>query len=104
MASDALVLLSNNTTTNRAFDVSISKPVKFVSRIIVPALDSVEVEVETVIPMVFFDRDFQDAIANGNISITFAFTTAAGSPSMASNYLANIQRFLSSIPTGWQSP
>lgn len=103
MASSALIRLTNNTSTSRAFEVSISKPVKFVSRLVLPANGSAEVEVETVMPMILFDRDFQNDITEGNITIEYTFTTAAGPASTAANYLANVQRFLSAIATGWQA-
>lgn len=103
MASNALIRLTNNTAASFAFDVSMSKPVKFVSRLVLPASGSAEVEVEVVVPMVLFSASFQNAIVEGDVTIEFAFTTAAGPASTATAYLANILRFLASTPTGWEA-
>lgn len=103
MASNALVRLTNTTSQSFAFNVEISKPVKFVSRLVIPANGVTEVEVETVTPMVLFDRDFQNAIVNGNILIAFSFTTSSGAASTASRYLNNISRFLAASTTGWRA-
>jgi len=103
MASNALVRLTNNTNQSYAFEVDINKPVKFVSRLVLPANGSAEVEVETVVPMVFFDRGFQAAIVSGNVTIAFNFTTSNNVASTASRYLNNIQRFLAANASGWQT-
>lgn len=101
MASNALVRLTNNTQTSYAFEVDIAKPVKFVSRFVLPANGSMEIEVETLVPMVLFDRGFQNAIVAGNVTMAFSFTTSSGVASTSSNFLANIQRFLAATATGW---
>jgi len=103
MASNALVRLTNTSNTSLAFEVDINKPVKFVSRLVLPPGRMVEVEVETVIPMVLFDRDFQNAIVNGTVTIAFTFTTSNGVASTAANFGANIERFLAATVTGWQA-
>jgi len=101
MASNALVQLMNNSTEDYTFSVDISKPVKFVNRLVLPASQSAEVEVEVVIPLVLFDRNFQNAIAAGTITMSYTFTTAAGTASTAEHYLHNIQRFLGANTSGW---
>lgn len=103
MASNALVRLTNNTATSFTFEVSISKPVKFVNRLVLPAGGYSEAEVIDIMPMVLFDVDFQNAIVNGNVSIAFAFATAGGAASTAGNFLANVLRFLNATTTGWQA-
>lgn len=101
MASNALVRLTNTSVRSLAFSVDISKPVKFVSRLVLPASGSAEVEAEVIMPMVLFDRSFQNAVASGQITIQFAFTTSAGVASTASNYLGNVSRFLNANAAGW---
>ena len=103
MASNALVQITNNLATNRAYEVDINKPVKFVSKLILPAGDSVEVEIETVMPMVLFDREFQNDVAANNITLLFVFNTSnPGTPaSTSTNFLANILLFLAATPGGW---
>lgn len=103
MASNALVKLTNTLSRSLAFSVDISKPVKFVSRLVLPANGSAEVEVEVVMPMVLFDRSFQNSIASGQVTIQFAFTTSSGVASTASRYLANVSRFLNANASGWQA-
>jgi len=102
MASNALVQLMNNSTMDYTFSVDMSKPVKFVSRLVLPASQSTEVEVEVIIPLVLFDRNFQNSIASGIITMSYAFTTAAGTASTAAQYLRNIQRFLGANISGWE--
>lgn len=105
MASNALVRITNNTPTNRAYEVDINKPVKFVCKLILPVDDPVEIEIETIIPMVLFDREFQNDVANSNITLLFVFNTSnPGAPaSTAVNYLENIRQFLlqNTGPGGW---
>jgi len=103
MASNALVRLTNTSARSLAFSVDISKPVKFVSRLVLPPSRSVEVEAEVIMPMVLFDRSFQNSVASGQITIQFAFTTSAGVASTASNYLGNVLRFLNANASGWQA-
>lgn len=109
--NNALVLLTNNkvvvlpdgtrTYPDLAFEVDIAKPVKFVSKLVLRYNTATEISVETIIPMVLFDKDFQNAIANGDVAIVFAFTTSNGVASTASRYLANISTFLAASGAGW---
>lgn len=103
MASNALVRLTNNGSADLTFEVDIAKPVKFVSQLVLPPGRVVEVEIETIMPMVLFDRHFQNAIVAGTVTIAFVFTTSGGVASTSSRYLANVIRFLSGLSTGWQS-
>ena len=102
MASKAVVLLTNNTIRPLAFAVSSPKPVKFVSRIILPPGRPVEIEIELIVPMVLFDQLFQATIANGQVTMIFDFTTFDLVPSTSSKYVANISRFLAGVGTGWE--
>lgn len=102
MASNALVQLNNNSAQDYTFSVDMSKPVKFVNRLVLPASQSVEVEVEVIIPLVLFDRNFQNAIASGTIVMSYSFITLSGAASTAEHYLRNIQRFLGANISGWE--
>jgi len=103
MASTALVQLTNTSSYDYTFCVDISKPVKFVNRLVLPASSTHEVEVESVMPLILFDKGFQNAVAGGTISITFSFTTAAGAASTSLKYLKNILRFLGGATTGYET-
>lgn len=100
--SNALVRLTNNSSQSLAFEVDISKPVKFVSRLVIAPSSSAEAEVTDIMPMVLFDADFQNAIVNGTVSIAYTFTTSGGVASTSANFLANVRRFLNAVTTGWQ--
>jgi len=102
MASNALVNLTNTSSQDYVFSVDMSKPIKFVSRLILPASSTHEIEVEAILPLVLFDRSFQNCIADGTISIIFDFTTTSGHASTAEEYLRNIQRFLGANYSGWE--
>ncbi len=101
MATDALVLLLNTSTEPLTFEVDIAKTVKFVNRFILPAGRTVEIEITNIIPLVLFDREFQNAIVNGTLELTFDFTTSEGVDSTASNFVWNISKFLNADPNGW---
>ncbi len=103
MASNALVLLTNNGVRDLAFKVSPVSPVKFVSRLVLPPNTPVEIEVETIMPMILFGSTLSDAIVSGLVSIAYAFTTSNGVASISNNYLANIQRFLAATGVGWST-
>lgn len=103
MASNALVRLTNNGVRNLAFEVDTSNPVKFVSRLILPPNTPVEIEVETIVPLVLFDYSFSNAVITGRVSIAFVFTTSTSVPSTSSNFVANIQRFLAATGAGWST-
>ncbi len=102
MASNAVVRLTNNTIRPLAFAVSLPRPVKYVSRIILPPGRPVEIEIEIIVPMVLFDRLFQDTIANGEVTLVFDFTTFSLVSSTSSKYVANIRRFLAGVSTGYE--
>lgn len=101
MATNALVLLTNNGVRNLAFKVNPASPVKFVSQLVLPPGTPVEIEVETIMPMILFGSTLQDSIISGLVSIAFAFATSNGVPSVSSNFLSNIQRFLAGTGAGW---
>jgi len=61
-----------------------------------------EVEVDYLVAMAFFSREFQDAVARGDVTLEFAFVTLEGVPSTAGNYVANVQRFFNADASGWQ--
>ena len=102
MDSNALVRITNRTAYSYFFEVDIAKPVKFVSRLAIPPNRSLEVEVEYLIAMVYFSREFQNAVARGDVVLAFNYTTFRGSPSTASNFVANVTRFFNANRLGWQ--
>jgi len=102
MASDALVLLRNVGAAPLTFGVDIAKPVKFVNRFVLPAGKSSEIEITNIMPMVLFDREFQNAIVEGTLILTFDFVTSEGVDSTASNFVWNISKFLDADPDGWR--
>lgn len=101
MASDALVLLRNTGDEPLTFEVDIGKMVKFVNRFVLPPGRSSEIEITNIIPLVLFDRGFQNAIVAGTLILTFDFTTSEGVDSTASNFVWNISKFLNADPNGW---
>ena len=103
MNSDALVRLTNTTAYGYVFEADVAKPVKFVSRLIIPPNGSLEVEVEYITALSFFSYDFQGAVARGDITLTFAYTTFRGVSSTAGNFVANINRFFNGNRLGWQT-
>lgn len=103
MNSNALVRLTNTTVYSYVFEVDVAKPVKFVCRLTIPPLGSLEVEVEYITALSFFSRDFQNAVARGDVTLTFAYTTLRGTPSTAGNFVANINRFFARNRLGWQA-
>lgn len=103
MASNALVRLTNNRARPLAFEADMSNPVKFVSRLVLPPSTPVEIEVETIVPLVLFDNSFQNEVISGRVSIGFVFTTSGNVPSTSSNFLANIRRFLAATGAGWST-
>lgn len=103
MASRALVLLTNNRARPLAFEVGTSNPVKFASRLILPPNTPVEIEVETIMPLVLFDYSFSNEVISGRVSIAFVFATSGNAPSTSSNFLTNIQRFLAATGAGWST-
>lgn len=100
--SNALVRITNRASTSYVFEVDVAKPVKLVSRITIPPNRSVEVEVAYITALAFFSREFQNAVANGNVVLTFNYTTFRGSPSTSSNFVANMNRFFNANRLGWQ--
>lgn len=103
MNSNALVRITNRTGNSYFFSVDIAKPVKFVSRLAIPPNRSLEVEVEYIVAMAYFSREFQNAVARGDVVLTFNYTTLRGSPSTASNFVANMTRFFNGNRLGWQA-
>jgi hypothetical protein len=101
MASNALVRVTNNTSTRYGFSVDIAKPVKFVCQLILPASVATEVELETLMPLLIFDKGFQNLVAAGSLSLAFNFLTSAGVWSTSRNYLANVRKFLAATGVGW---
>jgi hypothetical protein len=102
VASNALVNLTNTSPQDYVFSVDMSKPIKFVSRLILPASSTHEIEVEAILPLVLFDRSFQNAVANGIIVLNFSFITTSGHASTSEEYLRNIQRFLGANYSDWE--
>lgn len=102
MNSNALVLLTNTTAYSYVFEADVDKPVKFVSRLTIPPNGSLEVEVEHITALSFFSYDFQNAVARGDVILTFAYTTFRGVQSTAGNFVANINRFFNANRLGWQ--
>ena len=102
MDSNALVRLTNRTGSSLVIEVDISKPVKIVSRLIIPPNGSLEVDVEYVTALVFFSREFQNLVAGGNVTLTFNYVTFRGVQSTAGNFVANMNRFFNSDRSGWQ--
>jgi hypothetical protein len=99
--TNALVRITNNSALRYGFNVDISKPVKFVCQLILPASTATAVEIETLMPMFIFDKKFQDLVAAGTLTLTFLFTTPNGVPSTARNYLSNVRKFLAGVGAGW---
>lgn len=102
MRSNALVRLTNTTGSSLAVEADIAKPVKFVCRFVIPPNGSLEVDVEYVTALVFFSREFQNAVASGRVILTFNYVTFRGSQSTAGNFVANTNRFFNSNRLGWQ--
>lgn len=103
MASNALAQVTNNGTRPLAFEVDISNPVKLVCKLVLPPGIPVEIEIETIVPLVLFDSSFQDEVISGRVSIAFAFTTSGNVPSTSGNFLTNIRRFLAATGPGWSA-
>ncbi len=103
MASNVLVRLTNNEARPLAFEVDISNPIKFVSKLVLPPGTPVEIEVETIVPIVLFDNSFQDEVIAGRVSIDFVFTTSGSVASTSSNFFANVRRFLAANGAGWST-
>lgn len=104
MSSNALVKLTNNKARDLAFETDTANPanpVKLVGRLVLPPNRAVEVEVETVLPMVLFSDTYHGEIMSGRATIAYTFTTSANVPSTSGRYLANIRRFLAANGSGW---
>ncbi len=102
MNSNALVRIRNTTLYSYFFEVDVAKPVKIVSRLTIPPNGSIEVGVEYLTALTYFSREFQNAVASGNVVLTFNYTTFRGLQSTASNFLANMTRFFDGNGLGWQ--
>ena len=101
MVSNALVRLTNMTGSSLVIATDIAKPVKFVSRLIIPP-NGLEVDVEYVTALAFFSREFQNLIASGSLILTFSYVTFRGVQSTAGNFVANMNRFFNADKLGWQ--
>jgi len=99
--SNALVRLTNRTGSSLVIETDIAKPVKFVSRLIIPP-NGLEVDVEYVTALAFFSREFQNLIASGSLILTFSYVTFRGVQSTAGNFVANMNRFFNADKLGWQ--
>jgi len=83
--------IKNNLTTDIVFEVEIAKPIKFVSQIAIRPGETETIDVQRVLPMIFFSSEFQTALNINDITLGYSAGDAT--------YLANIASFLAGTLT-----